>query len=142
MNYLTIDAGIAFKLIAPHKHQQIYLNLMNSWFRDGYRLCAPSLWAYEVTSALTKMVHFGRLSTTTGRDALQLAFQLEIELVSPDEDQVLKALEWTERLQRVAAYDSFYLALAEARDCQLWTVDRRLVNAVAQPWVRLVEEPD
>lgn len=142
MNYLTIDAGIAFKLVAPHQHQQIYIDHMNSWFRAGYRLCAPTLWAYEITSALTKMVHFERLSTTTGRDALQLAFQLEIELVSPDEEQALKALDWTERLDRVAAYDSFYLALAETRDCQLWTVDRRLVNAVAQPWVRLVEEPD
>lgn len=142
MNYLTIDAGIAFKLIAPHEQQQIYINLINSWLRSGYRLCAPTLWAYEITSALTKMVHFGRLSTMTGREALQLAFQLEIDLVSPDEEQALRAFVWTERLDRIAAYDSFYLALAETRDCELWTVDRRLVNAVAQPWVRLVEEPD
>jgi len=141
MSYLTIDAGIFFKLIAPHRHQQIYIDLIDGWLQAGYRLCAPTLWAYEITSAITKMVHYGRLSTTTGREAFQLTFQLEIELVSPDEEQAFKALAWTERLDRVAAYDSFYLALAETRECALWTVDRRLVNAVAQPWVRLVEEP-
>ena len=141
MSYLTIDAGVVFKTIAPHQHQQIYIDLLDSWLQAGHRLCAPTLWTYEITSAITKMVHFGRLSTATGRQALQLAFQFEIELVPPDEEQAFKALAWTERLDRVAAYDSFYLALAEARECVFWTVDRRLVNAAAQPWVRLVEEP-
>jgi predicted nucleic acid-binding protein len=40
-------------------------------------------------------------------------------------------------LNRAAAYDSFCLALAEAMQCELWTADRRLVNAVNLPWVRL-----
>lgn len=87
------------------------------------------------------MVHFGHLSATTGRDSLHLAYQLGIELIPPNEEQALKALAWTDRLKRVAAYDSFYLALAETLDCELWTIDKKLANAVAQPWVRLVNEP-
>ncbi|MCP4416051.1 MAG: type II toxin-antitoxin system VapC family toxin [Chloroflexi bacterium] len=138
--YLTIDAGIAFKLIAPHPHQQLYVNLVTQWQRAGYQLCAPTLWAYEVTSTFTKMMRFGQLSATTSREGLRLAYQLGVQLIAPDEEQALRAFAWTERLQRAAAYDSFYLALAETLGCELWTADKRLVNAAAQPWVKLVDE--
>jgi predicted nucleic acid-binding protein len=47
---------------------------------------------------------------------------------------------WTLRLNRAAAYDSFYLALAERLGCNLWTADRRLWQAVSAGWVRLVGE--
>jgi hypothetical protein len=43
-----------------------------------------------------------------------------------------------QRLKRAAAYDSYYLALAESLNCDLWTTDSRLVNAVKLRWVRLV----
>lgn len=140
--YLTIDAGIAFKLIAPHPRQQLYIDVVAQWQQAGYQLCAPTLWAYEVASTFTKMVHFGHLSAGTGHEGLRLAYQLGVQLVSPNEEQALKAFRWTERLQRAAAYDSFYLALAETLGCEFWTVDKRLVNAAAQSWVRLVEERD
>jgi hypothetical protein len=38
-----------------------------------------------------------------------------------------------------AAYDSFYLGLAERLGCELWTADRRLRNAVDLPWVRGID---
>ena len=44
------------------------------------------------------------------------------------------------RLNRAAAYDSFYLALAETLGSELWTTDNHLYNAAAQPWVRLVSD--
>lgn len=140
--YLTIDAGIAFKLIAPHPHQQLYTNLVNEWQQAGYQLCAPTLWVYEITSTFTKMAHWGQLSAAASREGVRLAYQLGVQLVSPDEEQVLRAITWTKRLQRAAAYDSFYLALAEILGCELWTIDKRLVNAAAQPWVKWVEETD
>lgn len=139
-SYLIIDAGIAFKLIAPHPGQHVYVDLLTQWRRAGYQLGAPTLWAYELTSAFTKMAHFGHLSTANGREGLRLAYQLEVQLIPPDEEQALKAYAWTKRLRRAAAYDSFYLALAETLGCELWTVDKRLVNAAGQSWVKLVEE--
>lgn len=140
--YLTIDAGIAFKLIAPHSHQQIYIDLVDQWQRAGYQLCAPTLWAYEVTSAFTKMTHFGQLSKEASQQGVRLAYQLGVQLVPPDEEQTEKAILWTEKLHRAAAYDSFYLALAETLKCDLWTIDKRLTNAISEPWVKLVEEKE
>lgn len=140
--YLTIDAGIAFKLIAPHPHRQLYVELVSQWQQEDYQLCAPTLWVYEITSAFAKMAHFGHLSSEISREGLDLALRLNVELVSPDIGMARRAFAWTEQLQRAAAYDSFYLALAEARGCDLWTVDKRVVRAVDEPWVKLVEEPD
>jgi predicted nucleic acid-binding protein len=138
--YLAIDAGIAFKLIAPHPRQNIYINLVDQWQRSGYQLCAPTLWAYEITSTFAKMVHFGHLSAAAGRDGLRLAYQLNVQLITPDKEQALKAFAWTEQLHRAGAYDSFYLAMAETLGCEFWTTDKGLVNAASQPWVRLAEE--
>jgi predicted nucleic acid-binding protein len=137
--YLTIDAGVAFKLIIPHPRQQQYIDLFDQWQQAGYQLCAPTLWAYEITSTFTKMVHFGQIKPSTGRDGLRHAYQLGVELFSPGIEQASKAFKWTERLRRTAAYDSFYLALAQSLNCEFWTVDKRLVNAVDQPWVRIAD---
>ena len=65
---------------------------------------------------------------------------LGVRLVLPDASQNRQAFDWTLRLNRAAAYDSYYLALAEALECDLWTADRRLLNAVDLPWVRWVGE--
>jgi len=137
-SYLTIDAGVAFKLIAPHPKQATYIDQFSRWQQAGYQLCAPTLWAYEITSTFTKMVHFGEMSAENGYQGIQLAYRLGVQLFAPDADQALNAFAWTTRLQRAAAYDSFYLALAEQLDCDLWTADKRLVNAVNQPWVKLI----
>ena len=139
ITYLTIDAGVAFKLIVPHAQQTFYIDLVDGWQRNGYRLCAPTLWTYELTSAISKMVYFGHLSQTVARESLLVAYDLAVELIAPDQEQISKALAWTCRLSRAAAYDSFYLALADTLDCDLWTVDKRLVNAAAEPWVRFAE---
>jgi predicted nucleic acid-binding protein len=64
-----------------------------------------------------------------------------VRLVPPDAAQATLAYDWTLRLNRAAAYDSFYLALAETLGADLWTTDRRLSAAVGLPWVR-VPEPE
>lgn len=76
------------------------------------------------------MIHFGGLTLTEGRRILAFVYKLGIQLIPPDDVQTQSAFDWTIRLQRAAAYDSFYLALAETLDCELWTADRRLHHAV------------
>jgi predicted nucleic acid-binding protein len=92
-----------------------------------------------MTSALTKIAHYGDLGPDEARNALYLTHQLGVRLVSPDETLTQSAFDWTLRLGRTAAYDSFYLALAERLGCELWTADRRLRNAVDLPWLRGIE---
>ena len=132
---LVIDAGVAFKLILPGTHQAHFRTLMKQWLQAKRALYAPTLWLYEITSALCKTVHFTDLTADEAKQALQLAQKLNLQLIPPDEAQTQLAFDWTLRLKRVAAYDSFYLALAETLSAELWTTDKRLYNAANVPWV-------
>ena len=73
------------------------------------------------------------MTPAEGERAWQLADSLGVALVTPDGDLVMTAYKWTARLNRGAAYDSYYLALAERPGRALWTADRRLCYAVDQP---------
>jgi len=137
---LVIDASLALKLILPNPLQAHLETLVMEWKGEGCELYAPTLWLYEITSALCKAVHFGALTVEEAQRALTLAQSLSVQLIPPDDAQALLAFDWTVNLDRAAAYDRFYLALAEALRGELWTADRKLYNAVAQPWVRWTGE--
>lgn len=135
---LVIDAGFAYRLILPGDHREAFREKMTAWQQAGIELYAPSLWVYKLTSAFSKAVHFGALTQPQGHEALQLAMLLGVRLVVPDEDMTHRAWLWTQTLKRAAAYDSFYLALAQTMDTQFWTTDKRLYNAADKPWVQLM----
>lgn len=133
---VVIDASLALKLVLPDPQREHASALVARLMSQGSELVAPALWAYETTSTLCKAVHFGQLTPDEGRRALSQLLGLGVRLVVPDAGQNRQALEWTLRLKRASAYDSYYLALAEALKCDLWTVDRRFFNAVDLSWVR------
>ena len=135
-----IDASVALKLVLPDPLRDPCRALIGHLVDGGFEFVAPALWAYEVTSALCKAVHFGQLAVDEGRRALAQVMGLGVRLVGPGDGQNQQAFEWTLRLGRAAAYDSYYLALAETLACDLWTADRRLVNSVGLGWVRWVGE--
>jgi predicted nucleic acid-binding protein len=132
---LVVDASFAVRLILPGADQPAYQRQASRWTAEGIELVAPTLWLYEMTSALSKVVRSGDLEPDEARAALDLTLGLGLHLVPPDEALARSAFEWTLRLGRGAAYDSFYLALAERLGCALWTADRRLRNAVDLPWL-------
>ena len=104
---------------------------------------APVLWIYETTSAIAKAVHFDQLNENQGRQGLEQLDALGVKLFIPDIDQNRIAFDWTLRLKRASAYDSFYLALALALECDLWTADSKLFNALQEAnfgWLHWIEE--
>ncbi len=136
--YLVIDASFAFKLLLPGPHQKRCQTLATQWQSAGYVLCAPALWFYELTSALCKSVRFGHLTRDEGQRALSLAQKLGVQLFLPDDAQTTLAFDWTMRLKRAAANDSFYLSLAQTLHSELWTADKRLVNAAGVAWAHFI----
>jgi predicted nucleic acid-binding protein len=136
--YLVIDASFAFRLIFPGPHQKRCQTMVTQWQREGYALCAPTLWLYEITSALCKGVHFGQITRDEGQQALTLAQKLGVQLFPPDDAQTTLAFDWTMQPKRAAAYDSFYLALAETLRSELWTADKRLSNSSGVSWTHLI----
>ena len=122
----VIDASLVLKALLPDlettRCQAVLAHLQNA------QLVAPALWVYEVTSTLAKAVHFKQLTVEDSKAVLHQALELDMQIIAPDETQSNLAFEWTLRLKRASAYDSFYLAIAEALDAPFWTADQRLIN--------------
>ncbi|MBN2388555.1 MAG: type II toxin-antitoxin system VapC family toxin [Anaerolineales bacterium] len=138
---LILDASVAVKAVLPNPLQGHCLALIQT-FAD-VQPAAPALWAHGTTSAIAKATHFGEITKDEGRWAIDKLNALGVRLFVPDPTQNLAAFEWTLRLQRASAYDSYYLALAEALECDYWTADKRLFNGLQDArlgWMHWIEE--
>jgi predicted nucleic acid-binding protein len=138
---VVIDASVAVKAILPNSLQGHCLALVQSFAE--LQPVAPALWAHETTSAIAKTVHFGEITEKEGRQALEKLDTLGVRLFVADGEQNQAAFDWTLRLNRASAYDSYYLVLAEELECDFWTADKRLFNALQDAhlaWVHWIEE--
>ena len=133
---LVVDAGIGYRLFIPDPEQAMLRTLISAKLETGCRLVAPTLWRYEVTSVLARAVHQHQLTQAEAEEGLALSQSFPLDLVAPSTALARDAFVWTLKLQRASAYDSFYLALAQQLQCELWTYDKRLANAVHESWVR------
>ncbi|MBK8988292.1 MAG: type II toxin-antitoxin system VapC family toxin [Chloroflexi bacterium] len=133
---LVIDANLTFRYLLPGEAHEQLRPLFHQWEAQGVTLIAPTLWAYETASIISKTVHFGHLTEAEGEALLQMAGAFTVQLIPPDGELLSRAYTWTRRLNQAAAYDSFYLALAERLNCDFWTADLRLANAARQPWIK------
>jgi predicted nucleic acid-binding protein len=140
MKVAVIDASLAVKAVLPDPLRDSCRRILGFLLQERFELLAPALWTYETTSAVSKAIHFEAVTPDEGRRALAQIQNLGVRICSPDLGEAQEALEWTLYLRRTSAYDSFYLALAEAQQCELWTADRRLFNSTStrHPWVRAV----
>jgi len=138
---LVLDASAAIKAILPNPLQG-YCRALVETFAEVQPV-APALWGHETTSAISKTVHFGQITEAEGRLALEQLAVLNVKLFTPNLEQNLAAFDWTIRLKRAAAYDSYYLALAQSLECDFWTADSRLFNALKDErfkWLHWIEE--
>lgn len=152
---IVIDANVAVKAVLPNLLQGHCLALVQTFAE--VQPVAPALWAHETTSAIAKAVHFGEITENEGRQSLEKLNAIGVRLFVPDANQNRATFDWTLRLQRASAYvylcscryDSYYLALAQALECDFWTADGRLFNALKSEafvvdvrlgWLHWIEE--
>lgn len=100
-----------------------------AWVLDqlaGETICAPAHQRAEVLSAIARLERGGEISEAVAQDALEEAFDLEVELVPPGPDHIQRAFGLRERIR---VLDGLYAALAEDLTCPLVTTDGRLAGA-------------
>ena len=117
-------------------------NLFKSWSKDSRPVHAPSILYAEVTSTIRERVYRGTVQPAYAGALLGEALDWRITIWTDIRSIQASALEFATRFNRPKAYDAQYLAVADALGCELWTADRRLVNAVGDklPWVRWIGE--
>ncbi len=140
---IVIDASLAIWAIMPIDTEINVLDLFVKWRKSGVKPVAPMLWLAECTSAIRRLVHNKEITSEEGQNALDDLFNLTVDIIPMTDEHCRSALLWSERLDQAKAYDSFYLALSEDLNTELWTADRRLANAVHEKnisWVHWVGE--
>lgn len=138
---VVIDASVAVKAVLPNPLQNHCLALIQTFVE--VQPAAPALWAYETTSAIAKSVYFGAITEKEAQQALEELDDLSVHLFVADAEQNLAAFTWTIQLKRASVYDSYYLVLAQTLECDFWTADKRLFNAlqdIRPGWVHWIEE--
>lgn len=136
---VCVDASLILRTLVPAPFSDEATRLLAAWQRDAVTLAAPALLAFEVTSSLRRLVHLREITASDGDAAFAAFMRLDIRL-SQRKDIFPLAWHLAARFNLARAYDPAYLALAQIRDCEFWTADRRLYNSVgdALKWVRWV----
>jgi predicted nucleic acid-binding protein len=138
---VCLDASLALKLLVVEDDSARARSLWRSWIATGVDVVAPGLFVFECASALRRMVVRRDVTEELARRALDLLLEMPVSLrASPG--LVERAWDLARELGRPAAYDCFYLALAELLGIECWTADRRLFDAVhaKKPWLHHLVE--
>jgi predicted nucleic acid-binding protein len=135
-SWICVDASLIVRLVADPADVSVH-QLWERWSADNQRIAAPTLLFYEITNALYQYERHGLLTPASAQLAQGAALELPIDLYS-SAGLHRRALELALRLSLPATYDAHYLALADELQAELWTADRRLVQAVSGSlsWVR------
>lgn len=138
-SWVVADSGIFLAVVLREFHANTAAALIASWTRTETRIAVPYLFRYELMSVTRKHVARGTITLKDGRESLKATLRHSVEVFT-DEGLLLRAFDIASQFNRPAGYDSVYLALAEHLNCEFWTVDLKLFNAVTTtlPWVKWI----
>jgi predicted nucleic acid-binding protein len=138
---VCVDASLIVALLMPERYTSQATNLWEAWVSQDFRMVAPSLLGYEVTSALYRKVLRGMITPKDGQSALKQFVALDIEELSLPELH-FSATELARQFNQPNTYAAHYLALSKHLASALWTADERLYHTVRDKFalVRWIEE--
>lgn len=125
MSRFVLDASVLMKWYVPEDGSEAAL----AYLDPAHESHLPSLLFAEVANILWKKVARAEISTDDARRIIAEILQAPL-VVHPIEPLTSSALNLALATGR-SAYDSMYLALAEAMSLQVVSADRRLSNALA-----------
>jgi predicted nucleic acid-binding protein len=127
---VVVDSGVLLSEMLPDEPLNTHaIQLLDYWQQNIVELTAPILIRYELVAVLRKVVYQKRINEAQGKRLLAGALAYPIQYFL-EENLLNRAYELATLYNRPTAYDSQYLALAEKLQCEFWTSDERLYNAV------------
>jgi predicted nucleic acid-binding protein len=129
MKELVIDASVILKWYLPDEEfAQKALNILYRHVSGEIALYAPTILPYEILNALIVAERMGRVNEEVTKNAFNAFLDLEIGFLNPflDYQGIISLARSFDR----SVYDASYLAVANKRDIDFLTGDKRLFNAV------------
>jgi len=140
-SWVVADSSLFLAAVLQESHSQRADALINSWISENIQIAAPTLFRYEIIAVLRKNVYRGLISPEQALVAQKNLLSSTHGVDFIIDDALLKrGYELAAQLNRPTAYDSQYLAVAERLDCEFWTADQKLFNAVSGSlsWVKWI----
>jgi len=125
LSLYVVDANVVAKWFVPERLSEEAVGLLD----ERHELASPDLLWPELGSVLWTKARAGQLTRPETARILRALDEFPVTLF-PSRLVLEGALEIALGTGR-SVYDSIYLALAVALECQLVTADERLVNALA-----------
>jgi predicted nucleic acid-binding protein len=136
---VCVDANVIVRTLVFGPFSAQATALLAHWQRTRKTLPVPALFAFEVTSTLRRLVYRKAITPAEGEEAFARFLRIKVRL---SHRRSLFPLAWqlAKQFNRSRAYDTAYLALAQLNQCDFWTADEKLYNAVQGklPWVKWV----
>ena len=121
--FYVIDAGVAVKWFIPEVDSDIAHQLLERYLQGVDGPVAPDLLIAECGNVFWRRCRQGDITPEEATESLADLLTLQVPLV-PATSLVQSALSLALQHQRTV-YDALYLALAQARNCDLITADER-----------------
>jgi predicted nucleic acid-binding protein len=135
----VVDASVVVDWVAPDADPRgPALRTLIALAEGDETLIAPRLLMEEVSNALLTGVRRGRWDGEAADRAFADLRDLPVDLVDTRSD-LDQAWELSRRYDEHPIYDLMYVALARRLGTTLLTADRRLVDRIRSPEVRLVD---
>jgi predicted nucleic acid-binding protein len=138
-SWVVADSGIYIASVLIEPFRQKAISLIQYWQDQSLSVAAPVLFQYEVVAVMRKHVVRGTITPQLALSYRDALLSVPISYVI-DDLLVKRAYELATLYNRPTAYDSQYLAVAERLNCEFWTADERLYNALSASlgWVKFI----
>jgi predicted nucleic acid-binding protein len=135
----VVDASVALKWqFEDEEATRAATALLEDFIEGRMELISPTLFPYEILSAINVAINKRRIDESTGYKAITYITSIGIELKNIDD--LIVPIFSKARKYRLSPYDCAYIALAEKEKCNFYTGDRKLFNLIQRlfPWVKWI----
>ena len=124
-----VDANVVVKAVISEDFSEKAMTLMSDALNMEIHLIGPHFFDAETNGAIRKKVYSGEITAKLGDIAFEKLKRFPVHML-PTQNLLDRSWEIAKQFRLRWLYDSFYVALAEERECLLWTADMELYNAV------------
>jgi len=132
---IVIDTSVAMSWLFPDERD---FGARLAQMRDMPGI-APAVLPFEMCNALQMAVRRGRLIIDDALGAIDLFYELGIEIEPPPGDAAAKRITALCNAHEITAYDAAYVELAMRRGAPLATYDERMRAAAAKAGVTILK---
>jgi predicted nucleic acid-binding protein len=135
-SYAVLDSGVLLATVQTELYTEHAKVLIGRLAQGEVQMIAPLLLRYELVSVARKWVYRELTTPDKAKTALDTLLRYPVSTVV-DDGLLLRAYELASEYDRPTAYDAQYLAVSEHYQCDFWTADERLFNAVNRKFPRV-----